>query len=143
MVSFISEETPESASPERCFEHHQDDFSLYPIIQICSGITSSRVLDGELLYTKILEVNLFAFDLHTDCEKSSRNNQKANANKWTSRIFVHYTLYLYLHSCLKPYLKERRRMSIIRKYARSALCYHEYEYERMHWMMLCHMSPRC
>ena len=26
-----------------------------------SGITSGRVLDGELLYTKILEVNLFAF----------------------------------------------------------------------------------
>ena len=26
-----------------------------------SGITSSRVLNGELLYTKILEVNLFAF----------------------------------------------------------------------------------
>ena len=26
-----------------------------------SGITSDRVLDGELLYTKILEVNLFAF----------------------------------------------------------------------------------
>ena len=25
-----------------------------------SGITSGRVLDGELLYTKILEVNLFA-----------------------------------------------------------------------------------
>ena len=31
------------------------------IIQICLGITSGRVLDGELLYTKILEVNLFAF----------------------------------------------------------------------------------
>ena len=31
------------------------------IIQIYSGITSGRVLDGELLYTKILEVNLFAF----------------------------------------------------------------------------------
>ena len=30
------------------------------IIQICSGIASGRVLDGELLYT-ILEVNLFAF----------------------------------------------------------------------------------
>ena len=30
-------------------------------IQIYSGITSGRVLDGELLYTKILEVNLFAF----------------------------------------------------------------------------------
>ena len=26
-----------------------------------SGITSGRVLDGELLYTKILEVNLLAF----------------------------------------------------------------------------------
>ena len=26
-----------------------------------SGITSGRVLDAELLYTKILEVNLFAF----------------------------------------------------------------------------------
>ena len=26
-----------------------------------SGITSGRVLDGELLYTKILEVDLFAF----------------------------------------------------------------------------------
>ena len=26
-----------------------------------SGITSGRVLDGELLYTKILEANLFAF----------------------------------------------------------------------------------
>ena len=32
-----------------------------PIIQIYSGITSGRVLDGRLLYTKILEVNLFAF----------------------------------------------------------------------------------
>ena len=31
------------------------------IIQIYSGITSGRVLEGELLYTKILEVNLFAF----------------------------------------------------------------------------------
>ena len=26
-----------------------------------SGITSGRVLDGELLYRKILEVNMFAF----------------------------------------------------------------------------------
>ena len=31
------------------------------IIQIYSGITGGRVLDGELLHTKILEVNLFAF----------------------------------------------------------------------------------
>ena len=31
------------------------------IIHIYSGITSGRVLNRELLYTKILEVNLFAF----------------------------------------------------------------------------------
>ena len=31
------------------------------IIHIYSGITSGRVPNGELLYTKILEVNLFAF----------------------------------------------------------------------------------
>ena len=30
-------------------------------IYVYSGITSGRVLDGELLCTKILEVNLFAF----------------------------------------------------------------------------------
>ena len=30
-------------------------------IRMYSGITSGRVLNGELLYTKILEVNLFAF----------------------------------------------------------------------------------
>ena len=46
---------------------------------MCSGITSGRELDGELLYTKILEVNLFAF---------------ANANKLTSRIFV--CVYIYI-----------------------------------------------
>ena len=34
---------------------------IYNIIHIYSGITSGRVLNGELLYTKILEVNLFAF----------------------------------------------------------------------------------
>ena len=33
----------------------------YHIIQIYSGIKSGRVLDGELLYTKIVEINLFAF----------------------------------------------------------------------------------
>ena len=31
------------------------------IIQIHSGITSGRVLNGELLHLEILEVNLFAF----------------------------------------------------------------------------------
>ena len=33
----------------------------YYLIPICSGITSGRVLHEELLCTKILEVNLFAF----------------------------------------------------------------------------------
>ena len=33
----------------------------YNTIYMYSGITSGRVLNGELLYTKILEVNLFAF----------------------------------------------------------------------------------
>ena len=31
------------------------------IIQICSGITRGRVLNGEHFYIKITEVNLFAF----------------------------------------------------------------------------------
>ena len=31
------------------------------VIQICSRITSGKVLDGELLCTEILEVDLFAF----------------------------------------------------------------------------------
>ena len=31
------------------------------IILIYSGITSSSMLNGELLYTEILELNLFAF----------------------------------------------------------------------------------
>ena len=34
---------------------------VHYIIQIYSEITSGRVLDGEILYTEILEVNLFAF----------------------------------------------------------------------------------
>ena len=36
-------------------------YMLYNTIHMYSGITSGRVLNGELLYTKILEVNLFAF----------------------------------------------------------------------------------
>ena len=34
---------------------------IYYTIHMYSGITSGRVLNGELLNTKILEVNLFAF----------------------------------------------------------------------------------
>ena len=51
----------------RCM-NNKDDRILFVLLtyilditQICSGITSGRVLDGEFLYTKILEVNLFAF----------------------------------------------------------------------------------
>ena len=50
---------------------------IYNTIHMYSGITSGRVLNGELLYTKILEVNLFA-------------------NKLTSRIFVGYTISIIL-----------------------------------------------
>ena len=54
-----------------------------------SGITSGRVLDGELLYTKILEVNLFAFAyrlFHRDF--SPINGHIA--------ICVHVNIYIYL-----------------------------------------------
>ena len=40
--------------------NHRSCSRCCQIIQIYSGITSGRVLDGELLYTKIAEVNLFA-----------------------------------------------------------------------------------
>ena len=36
---------------------------VYSTIHVYSGITSGRMLDEELLYTKILEVKLFAFAL--------------------------------------------------------------------------------
>ena len=56
-LRFTGEENNTSCSSQRLKKlvHH--------IIQIYSGITSGRVLDGELLYTEILEVNLFAFAL--------------------------------------------------------------------------------
>ena len=63
----------------------------FNVIHIYSGITSGRVLDGELLYTEILEVNLFAFayrlfhedfldrNLHeTVCIKSLVNGEKSS-----------------------------------------------------------------
>ena len=46
-----------------------------------SGITSGRVLDGELLYTKILEVNLFAFAyrlLHEDFSETVCRQMQTN-----------------------------------------------------------------
>ena len=38
-----------------------ETFEMKTYNSMYSGITSGKVLDGELLYTKILEVNLFAF----------------------------------------------------------------------------------
>ena len=38
-----------------------NDVGQHNTIHMYSGITSGRVLDGGLLYTKILDVNLFAF----------------------------------------------------------------------------------
>ena len=40
-----------------------------------SGITSGRVLNGEFLYTKILEVNLFAFAYRLFHRDFSPNNR--------------------------------------------------------------------
>ena len=46
----------------RPYRIHQASYICHSYaIHIYSGITSGRVRDGELLYTKILEVNLFAF----------------------------------------------------------------------------------
>ena len=43
---------------------------IYNTIHMYSGITSGRVLDGELLYTKILEVNLLMQNVPLIGEKS-------------------------------------------------------------------------
>ena len=45
---------------------------IYNTIYMYSGITSGRVLNGELLYTKILEVNLSY--VPSSGEKSLRNS---------------------------------------------------------------------
>ena len=57
------------------------------VIQICPGITSGRVLDGELLYTKILEVNLFAFAYRLFHEDFSPINQFGSTghSRWLER----------------------------------------------------------
>ena len=47
------------------------DLGANHIDQIYSGITSGRVLNGELLYTKILEVNLFERNVYGMVIRSS------------------------------------------------------------------------
>ena len=57
--------------------------SIITIIQVYSGITRGRVLDGELLYTNILEVSLFAFAyrlLHEDFSSIDRAPHRLKRN---------------------------------------------------------------
>ena len=68
----------------RCTEDKESELYEVICIYVCtihmySGITSGRVLSGELLYTKILEVNLFAFAyrlFRRDFIKPSQINKK-------------------------------------------------------------------
>ena len=66
------------------------------MIHMYSGITSGRVLNGELLYTKILEVNLFAFAYRlfrrdfspldgTYCKAEKRNEYPFNMSRRVGR----------------------------------------------------------
>ena len=50
---------------------HTDIYNTIHTIHMYSGITSGRVLKGELLYTKILQVNLFAFAYRLFCRDFS------------------------------------------------------------------------
>ena len=96
------------------FQVHVYIYIYIYTIHMYSGITSGRVLNGELLYTKILEVNLFAFA--TDCfveisphstghiaicpvewGEISTKQSVANENKLTSRIFVYIYIYIYIY----------------------------------------------
>ena len=64
---------------------------LLNTIHIYSGITSGRVLSGELLCTKILEVNLFTFAYRLFGRDFSPLDG-THCNKLTSRIFVNFSL---------------------------------------------------
>ena len=62
-----------------------------------SGITSGRVLDGELLYTKILEVNLFAFAYRLFYSDFSPINV----------VYIH--TYTYIHTYIHTYITNDNR----------------------------------
>ena len=57
-------------------------------IHMYSGITSGKVLDGELLYTKILEVNLFAMyrrlqrNLHETVCRQMQTKLNSYSHQW-------------------------------------------------------------
>ena len=55
------------------------------IIQIYSGITSGRVVGGELLYTEMQEVNLFAFAYRLFHEDFSQIYEERNLHETVCR----------------------------------------------------------
>ena len=61
-----------------------------------SGITSGGVLDGELLYTKILEVNFFAFAYRLFHENFSSIDRTLHATH-TFSSFVYINLVGFLN----------------------------------------------
>ena len=62
------------------------------IIQIYSGITSGRVLDGELLYTKILEDNLFVFAYRLFHENFSSLDGALHGIQSFFQLYIHINL---------------------------------------------------
>ena len=73
-IALWSHQSAQTANSERCIVQIVTTIYIYIIqqgnpsycvsiytIYMYSGVTSGRVLDGELLYTKILEVNMLAF----------------------------------------------------------------------------------
>ena len=65
---------------------------IYNIIHMYSGITSGRVLNLELLYTKILEVNLFAFAYRLFGTDFSPLD-----GTYCIYIYTFYTTYIYIY----------------------------------------------
>ena len=55
-----------------------------------SGITSGRVLNGELLYTKILEVNLFAFAYKPEMPNIKPNLPSYSDKTWQQQGRIIY-----------------------------------------------------
>ena len=64
---------------------------LLNTVHMYSGIISGRALNGELLCTKILEGNLFAFAYRL-FRRDFSPLDRTYCNKLTSRIFVNFSL---------------------------------------------------
>ena len=72
-------------------------FSIRHIIHISSGITHGRVLDGELLYTKILEINLFALAYRLFREDFSPINGALHDIQPFSKLYIYINLVGFLN----------------------------------------------